>query len=88
MGRSIPSFRQLIDIERMNWSEFRKELSSKSNKKAFDLIFENAKLYTYIYLMLVILSHWILSLWERFFITISYYLHYITKKEKRLLTVI
>jgi hypothetical protein len=46
MGRSIPSFRQLIDIERLNWSEFRKKLSSKSDKKAFDLIFENAKLYT------------------------------------------
>ena len=46
MGRSIPSFRQLIEIERMNWSEFRKELPSKSDKKAFDLILENAKLYT------------------------------------------
>ncbi len=41
MGRSIPSLRQLIDIERRNWSEFRKKLSSKSDKKAFDLIFEN-----------------------------------------------
>jgi hypothetical protein len=46
MGRSIPSFRQLIEIERLDWSEFRKKLSSKSDKKAFDLIFENAKLYT------------------------------------------
>ena len=24
MGRSIPSFRQLIEIERLNWSEFKK----------------------------------------------------------------
>ena len=46
MGRSIPSFRQLIDIERLNWSEFRKELPSKRDKKAFDRIFENAILYT------------------------------------------
>ena len=33
MGRSIPSLRQLIDSERRNWSEFRKKLSSKSDKK-------------------------------------------------------
>jgi len=46
MGRSIPSFRQLIDIERLNWCEFKKELPSKRDKQAFDLIFENAILYT------------------------------------------
>ena len=46
MGRSIPSFRQLIEIERLNWSEFKKELSSKNEKEAFNTIFENAKLYT------------------------------------------
>jgi len=46
MGRSIPSFRHLIEIERANWSEFKKELSSKKEKEAFDIIFENAKLYT------------------------------------------
>jgi len=46
MGRSIPSFRQLIEIERLNWSEFKKELPSKNDRQAFDLIFENAKLYT------------------------------------------
>ncbi len=46
MGRSIPSFRQLIDIERLNWSEFKKELPSKKDKQAFDLIFKNAILYT------------------------------------------
>ena len=46
MGRSIPSFRQLIDIERLNWSEFKKELPSKRDKQAFDLIFENAILST------------------------------------------
>ena len=46
MGRSIPSFRQLIEIERLNWSEFKKELPSKNEKEAFNTIFENAKLYT------------------------------------------
>jgi hypothetical protein len=46
MGRSIPSFRQLIEIERLNWSEFKTELSTKKEKEAFDIIFENAKLYT------------------------------------------
>jgi hypothetical protein len=46
MGRSIPSFRQLIEIERLNWSEFKKELATKDDKQAFDTIFKNAKLYT------------------------------------------
>jgi hypothetical protein len=46
MGRSIPSFRQLIEIDRSNWSEFRKALPSKDEKEAFNTIFENAKLYT------------------------------------------
>ena len=46
MGRSIPSFRHLIEIERLNWFEFKKELPSKNDKQAFDTFFENAKLYT------------------------------------------
>ncbi len=46
MGRSIPSFRQLIEIERPNWAEFKKELPSKNENEAFNTIFENAKLYT------------------------------------------
>ena len=46
MGRSIPSFRHLIEIERSNWSEFKKGLSPKVEKQAFDTLFENAKLYT------------------------------------------
>ena len=46
MGRSIPSFRQFIKIERSNWSEFKKRLLTKNEKKGFDIIFENAKLYT------------------------------------------
>lgn len=46
MGRTIPSFRQLLEIERLSWSIFKKELPSKSDKKAFDKTFENAELYT------------------------------------------
>jgi hypothetical protein len=45
MGRSIPSFRQLIEIERLNWSGLKKGLSTKNDKVAFGTIFENAKLY-------------------------------------------
>ncbi|MBA3978197.1 MAG: hypothetical protein H0X50_08420 [Nitrosopumilus sp.] len=45
MGRTIPSFRQLLEIERLSWSGFKKELPSKLDKRAFDEIFENAELY-------------------------------------------
>ena len=46
MGRTIPSFRQLMEIEKLNWSGYKKLLPTKKDKKAFDEIFENAKLYT------------------------------------------
>jgi hypothetical protein len=46
VGRSIPSFRQLIEIEKTVWSEFKKELKTKDAKKTFDSLFDNAKLYT------------------------------------------
>lgn len=46
MGRSIPSFRHLIEIERLNWSGFKKGLPTKNDREAFDAIFENAILYT------------------------------------------
>ena len=46
MGRSIPSFRQLIEIERLNWSEFKKKLHTKDEKQAFNTVFENARLYS------------------------------------------
>jgi hypothetical protein len=46
VGRTIPSFRQLLEIEKLDWSTFRKQLPSKKDKQAFDEIFENAKLYT------------------------------------------
>ncbi len=45
MGRTIPSFRQLLEIEKLSWSCFKKELPSKMDKKAFDKLFENAELY-------------------------------------------
>ena len=46
MGRSIPSFRQLLEIEKLKWSSFKKLLPTKKDKKTFDEIFENVKLYT------------------------------------------
>lgn len=47
MGRTIPSFRQLLEIEKLDWSTFKKLLPLKKDKREFDMIFENAKLYTY-----------------------------------------
>ncbi len=44
MGRSIPSFRMLIDLERLEWINFRKELSKK-DKQIFDKLFSIPKLY-------------------------------------------
>ena len=46
MGRTIPSFRQLLEIEKLDWSTFKKQLPTKKDKQAFDMIFENAGLYT------------------------------------------
>jgi hypothetical protein len=46
MGRTIPSFRQLLEIEKLDWSTFKKQLPTKKDKQAFDMIFENARLYT------------------------------------------
>ncbi len=45
MGRTIPSFRQLLEIEKLSWSCFKKELTAKIDEKAFDRLFENAELY-------------------------------------------
>ncbi len=44
MGRSIPSFRMLIDIERLEWTNFKKELSKKE-KQIFNKLFLIPKLY-------------------------------------------
>jgi hypothetical protein len=46
MGRSIPSFRQLLEIEKLNWSLFKKLLPTKKDKQEFDMVFDNVKLYT------------------------------------------
>ena len=46
MGRTIPSFKQLLEIEKLDWSSYKKLLPLKKDKQAFDEIFEKAKLYT------------------------------------------
>ena len=46
MGRSIPSFRQLLEIEKLKMTSFKKMLSSKKDKQEFDGIFDDVKLYT------------------------------------------
>jgi hypothetical protein len=46
MGRSIPSFRQLIEIEKLRWSSFKKMLPTKNDKQEFDDVFDNVRLYT------------------------------------------
>jgi len=44
MDRSVSSFRMLIDIERSEWIDFRKELC-KEDKQRFDGLFSVPKLY-------------------------------------------
>jgi hypothetical protein len=46
MGRSIPSFRQLLEIEKLKMSAFKKMLPTKKDKQEFDEVFENVRLYT------------------------------------------
>ena len=45
MGRSIPSFGQLLQIEKLNWSFFKKKLPTKKDKQEFDKVFDNVALY-------------------------------------------
>lgn len=45
VGRSIPSFRTLIDIERLNWEKFKEKLLDKEDKETFNKIFSIPKLY-------------------------------------------
>jgi hypothetical protein len=44
MGRSILSFRQLLEIEKLNWSSFKKSLSTKKDKQEFGKMFDNVRL--------------------------------------------
>jgi hypothetical protein len=44
MDRSVSSIRMLIDIERSEWKDFRKELC-KEDKQRFDGLFSVPKLY-------------------------------------------
>jgi hypothetical protein len=47
MGRSIPSFRQqLLEVEKLNWSSFKKMQPTKEDKQEFDKVFDGVKLYT------------------------------------------
>jgi hypothetical protein len=46
MGRSIPSFRQLLEIEKLKLSPFKKMLPTKKYKQTFDEFFDNVRLYT------------------------------------------
>ena len=46
MGRSIPSVRQLLEIEKLKMNSFKKMLPTKKDKQTFDEIFDNVKLYT------------------------------------------
>ena len=46
MGRSIPSFRQLLEIEKLKRSSFKRLLPTKRDKMEFDKVFDNVKLYT------------------------------------------
>ncbi|MFQ5969287.1 MAG: hypothetical protein ACE5J2_02170 [Nitrososphaerales archaeon] len=45
MGRTIPSFRMLINIEMARWKEFRNQLSSE-DKTIFDELMNNSKLHS------------------------------------------
>ena len=38
-------FRQLVEIEKLDWSTFR-TLPTRKDKQAFDMVFEHARLYT------------------------------------------
>ncbi len=46
MGRSIPSFRQLLEIEKLRMNSFKKMLPTKKDRQEFDEIFDNVRLYT------------------------------------------
>jgi hypothetical protein len=45
MGHITPSFRQLVEIEKLDWSAFKKLLPTKKDKQVFDELFENVILY-------------------------------------------
>jgi hypothetical protein len=46
MGRSIPSFRHLLEIEKLKMAKFKKMLPIKNDRQTFDEIFDNVRLYT------------------------------------------
>ena len=47
MGRPIPSSRrQVLEIEKLKWSSFKRLLPTKEDKQEFDKVFDNVVLYT------------------------------------------
>ena len=46
MGRSILSFRQILEIEKLKMTAFKKMLPTKKGKQEFDDLFDNVRLYT------------------------------------------
>src|SRR3954454_21962978 len=46
MGRSIPLLRQLIEIEKLKVTSFKKMLPTKNDKQEFDDVFDNVRLYS------------------------------------------
>ena len=46
MGRSIPSFRQLLEIEKLKMTSFKKMLPTNRDKQEFDKVFDNVRVYT------------------------------------------
>ncbi len=49
MGHTIPSFRQLLEIEKLDWPNFEKTLPTKKNKKTFDRIYEKFTIISFQY---------------------------------------
>ena len=45
MGRTVPTFRQLIDQEAQRWSKFRRALRAE-DQAGFDRLFQRVRLYT------------------------------------------
>ncbi|NHI92097.1 MAG: hypothetical protein EAX96_06305 [Candidatus Lokiarchaeota archaeon] len=44
MGRSIPTYRMLLENEISSWSAFQKSLKKQEDREAFDEIMNNARL--------------------------------------------
>ena len=45
MGRTIPSYRMILEVEIKKWQPFRRALASKSEREAFDELMNSARLH-------------------------------------------